>query len=394
LSRLYLNISVNEKIVSIKNRFLRMGGNANLLMFSWYDQIIWKLEGGENGMNRFLQLTGVNIPIIQAGMAGGITTPELVAAVANEGALGTIGAGYMNPESLRTTIQQIKQQTKEPFAVNVFATNLKAFSDDVSGMQAELNKFREELGITSGMDYVQTMDYLLENMEVILEEKVPIVSTAFGLLSKDHILKLKANQVILIGMATNVEEAKQLEAAGYDMIVAQGYEAGGHRGTFHMEKYPNGCDIGLVSLLASIIEAVEVPVIATGGIYSKEQIEGLLAMGAAAVQLGTRFLVAKEAGTADSYKDALIKANDEDTVITKYFSGRPARGIVNTFIKELEQKQVPAMPFPIQNELTKDIRKVAQQQANPQYQSLWAGQRVGSITREETVSEIIQSLSK
>lgn len=371
-----------------------MGENANLLKFSWYDQIIWEKEGGENRMNRFLQLTSVNLPIIQAGMAGGITTPELVAAVANEGALGTIGAGYMTPESLRTTIRQVKQRTKKPFAVNVFATNLQAFSDDVSAMQAELNKFREELGITSGIDHVQTIDYLHENMEVILEEKVPMVSTAFGLLSKEHILKLKANQVILIGMATNVEEAKQLEAAGYDMIVAQGYEAGGHRGTFDINKYPNGCDIGLISLLASVIEAVEAPVIATGGVCSKEQLEGLLAMGAEAVQLGTRFLAAKEAGTADSYKAALIKANDEDTVITKYFSGRPARGIVNTFIKELEQKQVPAMPFPIQNDLTKDIRKVAQQQANPQYQSLWAGQRVGSITREETVSEIIQSLSK
>ncbi|WP_077298193.1 NAD(P)H-dependent flavin oxidoreductase [Virgibacillus pantothenticus] len=345
-------------------------------------------------MNRFLKLTKVKLPIIQAGMAGGITTPELVAAVANQGALGTIGAGYMKPEALQKVVQQVKQLTDQPFAVNLFATNLQASSDDLEPMQSELNTFRERLRIEPGSKQVQVHDYMQENLEVLLTEKVPIISTAFGILANEHIEKLKNNHVILIGMATNVEEAKQLEEAGYDIVVAQGSEAGGHRGTFYIDQYPDGCNIGLVSLLCAITEQVNIPVVATGGIICKEQMEGLLKLGAEAVQIGTRFLVAEEAGTAPSYKEAILNAKAEDTVITTFFSGRPARGIVNTFINELEQKQMTALPFPIQNDCTKDIRKAAKEQGDSAYQSLWAGQGVGQIRTEATVKDIIESFIK
>ncbi|SHH22880.1 NAD(P)H-dependent flavin oxidoreductase [Virgibacillus chiguensis] len=343
-------------------------------------------------MNRFLEKTKVKLPIIQAGMAGGITTPELVATVANEGGLGTIGAGYMTPVALQRAIQQVKQLTKQPFAVNLFATNLQATSNDLEPMQSALDVFRKRLGIESGSSQVQVDDYLEEHMEVLLEEKIPMISTAFGMLSDEQVMKLKTNRVTLLGMATNVKEAKQLEEAGYDIIVAQGSEAGGHRGTFQITDYPEGCNIGLVALLSSIKQHVKLPVVATGGIVSKEQVEGLFKMGAEAVQIGTRFLLAKEAGTAPSYKAALLAASGEDTVITTFFSGRPARGVANTFTRELKKKQMKALPFPIQNACTKDIRKAAKEQNNAAYQSLWAGQGVGQLNQEETVKDILVSL--
>lgn len=344
-------------------------------------------------MKSFFDVTAAEIPIIQAGMAGGITTPELVAAVSCAGALGTIGAGYMSGAKLRNEIQMVKQLTDRPFAVNVFAVSLEAFSADVREMQLHLNKYRRKLRMDPGEETINVHDYLQEKIDVIIEEEVPIVSTAFNVLSSAFIDRLKQLDRKLIGMATNPEEAMMLQEAGYDMIVAQGYEAGGHRGTFDMKKYPNGSDIGLVPLLQAMVEGTRLPVIAAGGIHTKEQVHGLLKMGASGVQLGTAFLLAEEAGTNASYKKALIQAKSTDTVITKAFSGRPARAIYNQFIEEMEKSNLKSAPFPIQNELTKDIRAAGKERSKAGLQSLWAGQGAGAIKKESTAEGIIHSLT-
>lgn len=343
-------------------------------------------------MNHSLWKLDINIPIIQAGMAGGITTPEMVASVANAGALGTIGAGYMNASALKNDIEEVRRLTDKPFAVNLFANNLEAFSDDIQPMQQYLNKYRDELQINRGEGSVKVKDYLQEKVYVILQEKIPIVSTAFGVLPSVLIDKLKNNNVMLVGMATNLDEAQQLEESGYDAVVAQGGEAGGHRGTFDVKKHPNGSDIGLHVLVQELLDNLSVPVVAAGGIHSKNQVEALMAMGVAGVQLGTRFLVAKEAGTNDSYRRALLKAGTNDTRITKVFSGRPARAIENRFITEVEGSGVTILSFPLQNQLTKDIRSAGKDFAVADMQSLWAGQGVGAINNIETVEEIIQAL--
>ncbi|MBP2076311.1 NAD(P)H-dependent flavin oxidoreductase [Oceanobacillus polygoni] len=340
-------------------------------------------------MASVLEKLKITIPIIQAGMAGGITTPELVAAVSNSGALGTVGAGYMNTLVLKEAIQRVKQLTDKPFAVNLFAANLEAFSTDVDEMQALLNKQRDEIGLDQQENLVKVNDYLQEKVYILIKEKVPIVSTAFGVLSSVLIERLKENNTILIGMATNIDEAKLLEDMGYDIVVAQGVEAGGHRGTFDIEKYPNGSDMGLIALVQSILENTSLPVVAAGGIYTKKQLDALLIMGASGVQLGTRFLLAKEAGTNKTYRRALMKANYEDTVITKVFSGRPARAIKNGFIDEVESSGLDILPFPIQNELTKDLRSAGAEFAIADLQSLWAGQGVGALHKEESVEDII-----
>lgn len=341
---------------------------------------------------KLLENIDLHIPIIQAGMAGGITTPELVAKVANAGALGTIGAGYMSALSLEDEIGKVKQLTKKAFAVNLFATNLEAFSSDIAPVQKVLNKYREELEIEPGKQSVKIHDYLQEKIYVIIAENIPIVSTAFGVLSSVLIERLKKNDVTLIGMATNLDEAQQLVEAGYDIIVAQGYEAGGHRGTFDVVSYPDGCDIALFPLVQDFLDKLDVPIVAAGGITSKEQIDALLAMGVAGVQLGTKFLVAKEAGTNSAYRRALMKASTVDTVVTKAFSGRPARAINNRFIKEVEQSDCGLLPFPIQNEITKDVRAAGKEFAVADFQSLWAGQGVGAVVNEQPVDDILASL--
>lgn len=343
-------------------------------------------------MNQLLEKLQIDNPVIQAGMAGGITTPEMVAAVAESGALGTIGAGYMNAPALKNDILKVKQLTTKPFAVNLFAVNLEAFSTDVQSMQQFLNKFRNELELDPGDDSVGVHDHLQEKIYVILEENIPVVSTAFGVLPSVLIERLTENNVTLIGMATNLDEAKQLEEAGYDIVVAQGNEAGGHRGTFNVVKYQNGCNIGLHVLVQELLDNISVPIVAAGGVHSKNQVDALLAQGASAVQLGTRFLVANEAGTNAAYRRELIKAETGDTVITKVFSGRPARAIYNRFIKEAESSSVALLPFPIQNQLTKAIRSAGKEYAIADMQSLWAGQGVGAIEKEESATEIVRSL--
>ncbi|WP_404456146.1 nitronate monooxygenase [Virgibacillus necropolis] len=343
-------------------------------------------------MGKLLETINLHIPIIQAGMAGGITTPKLVAEVANAGALGTIGAGYMSASSLRNEIQAVKQLTDKPFAVNLFAANLESFSSDVAPMQHFLEKYRNELEIDPGKQSVKVYDYLQEKVYVVIEQDIPVVSTAFGVLSSVLIERLKKNDVKLIGMATNLDEANELVEAGYDIIVAQGFEAGGHRGTFDVNKYPNGCNVGLLSLVQEFLYNLDVPVVAAGGISNNGQIDALLRMGAAGVQLGTKFLVAKEAGTNSAYRRALMKASSVDTVITSAFSGRPARAVFNRFIQEVETSDCEILPFPIQNELTKDIRGAAKEFAVSEFQSLWAGQGVGSIVNEDPVVDILASL--
>lgn len=343
-------------------------------------------------MQTFVEVTEAEIPIIQAGMAGGITTPELVAAVSNIGALGTIGAGYMSDVNLRKEIHKVKQLTKKPFAVNLFAVNLKSYASDVENMQQYLDKYRQGLNMDAGRETIKIQDFLQEKIQVIIEEKVPIISTAFHVLPSSLIECLKQQERKLIGMATTLEEAKMLEAAGYDMIVAQGYEAGGHRGTFDIDKHPNGADIGIIPLLQSLVKHVRLPVIAAGGITAKEQVSGLMEMGASGVQLGTIFLLAYEAGTNKSYRQALLQAGITDTVITKAFSGRPGRAIRNQFIEQMEKTDIQTEPFPVQNELTKDIRAAGNNLDKAELQSLWAGQGVGEIQKETTVGEIIYSL--
>ena len=324
-------------------------------------------------------------------MAGGPATAELAAAVSKAGALGTLGAAYLEPDALRKAIAEVKAVTQKPFAVNIFVSKNK---DDFAGLvevQRALAPFRKELGIGEP-DLSSSADWSRQQFEICLELKVPAISTAFGLLEDEQMKAAKSAGVKIIAMATTVEEAKLAERSGVDAVVAQGSEAGGHRGTFSLKSHPDGAQIGTLSLVPQIVDAVTIPVIAAGGIADGRGLAAALALGAEAVQIGTRFLLAEEAGTHPAYQQKIVESTEDQTTITKSFSGRPARAIRNRFIEDFENTGTKPLPFPSHNTVTRDIRTAAAKQDNSEFMSLWAGQSLRLVDRKIPAARIVREI--
>lgn len=320
-------------------------------------------------------------PIFQAPMAG-ITTPTFVAASARAGIVGAIGAGYLNGEETRTFIREVKKLTDCPFMVNLFIPEEIDMNKEVAEQAAfALEPIRQSLGLRKE-EYQYSTPTFSEQVEVVIEEDVKICSFTFGLPSKEIIDRLKKANVFLIGTATTKKEALLADSAGMDAVVVQGSEAGGHRGSFDGKLTL----IPLEDLLREVIKVVQIPVIAAGGIANKALATEAFARGAAAVQIGTALLAAKESGAHPAYKREVLNAKKGSTVITNVFSGKMARGLHNEFIEQM--KDAVIAPYPLQNDLTKAIRKEAANQGNPVYMSLWAGENV-HLSVNGSVQEII-----
>ena len=338
------------------------------------------------------ELLGIDYPIIQAGMAGGATTVELVAAVSEAGGLGSLGAAYMAPDDLRKAIEEIRQRTSKNFAVNIFASKETDDFSRLDEVQNPLNRFRAELQIENGGSQYESPDWSEAQFDICIELDVPIISTAFGCLSPRQMAAAEQKGIKVIAMVTTVEEALQAERSGAAAIVAQGSEAGGHRSTFSLDKHPAGALVGTMSLVPQVVDAVKIPVIAAGGITDGRGLLASIILGAQAVQIGTRFLTSAESGAHPVYKRAIFNSTEESTVVTKSFSGRPARGIKNRFIEEFEASGVAPLPFPSQNTATKDIRAAAAKNSKPEFMSLWAGQSTRALTEEQGAAEIVRSI--
>lgn len=344
--------------------------------------------------NSFTQTLNIEYPIIQAGMAGGTTTPELVAAVSNAGGMGMLGAGYMTPEAIKNSVRKIRNLTDKPFGVNLFIpnSNVVVDSEAVFQMKEHLKKmgpFDEETIKVHPEN--KSSEQFKKQLEVTLEEKVPIFSFTFGILGGKETEQLQQQGTFIMGTATTVEEAIQLEKNHVDAIVAQGFEAGGHRGTF-LGSYEHSL-IGTMALVPQVVDNVRIPVIASGGIMDGRGIVASLALGASAVQMGTAFLVSQESGAHPKYKQAVLQSRDTDTVMTKMFSGKPARGIRNTFIESMWGYEGDIPAYPLQNALTRPMRNWAKQEGNSEYMSLWAGQ-ASSLSVETTAFDIVLQLVK
>ncbi|WP_394140931.1 NAD(P)H-dependent flavin oxidoreductase [Cytobacillus oceanisediminis] len=340
--------------------------------------------------NRLTEKLGIQYPVFQAPMAGGMTTPRLISEVSNSGGLGNMGAGYMNSDEIREDIRKIRSLTDKPFGINLFVPNLEvsAQKEEISRMGEVLTKYSSELGIKV-KPLLPKKDYgtLYEKqLEVVMEERVHVCSFTFGIPDSNVIRELKKQGTVIIGTATNVNEAVEWEEAGVDLIVAQGSEAGGHRGTFHKEE--SGL-VGSMALIPQVADAVSKPVVAAGGMMDARGIAAAMMLGAAGVQLGTVFLPCRESGANPLYKDALLNATEEQTVLTKAFSGKMARGISNRFTEEMEEQ--PVLPYPLQNDLTASLRKQAAKLVRPEFMSLWAGQGV-RMAEDITVKELMQKL--
>lgn len=322
---------------------------------------------------RATETLGIEHPVIQAPMAGGVTTPELVAAVSGAGGLGSIGAAFLSARALREVVRKTRELTDRPFAVNLFVPRpFGEAPERVERANELMEPYRDELGIErpERMDgYAPPFE---EQFEVVLEEEVPVFSFTFGALGPGLVGRLKENGTTVAGTATTVEEARRLEADGADLVVAQGAEAGGHRGTF-LSGFEEAM-VGTMALVPLVADAVTVPVVAAGGIMDGRGLAAALALGAGAVQMGTAFLVCEESGAHPSYKEAVLGAAEDRTVVTRAFSGRPARGIENRFLREMRGHEEELPPYPVHNAWTKDIRDAALEQDRPEFMSLWAGQ--------------------
>lgn len=342
--------------------------------------------------NSLTVMLGIQYPIFQAPMAGGLTTPQLISGVSNCGGLGNMGAGYMMPDDIREDIKQVRELTDRPFGINLFVPDhdVSAKAEDISAMGTVLERYSSELGMAE-KPALPEKDYAAlykKQLAVLIEERVPVCSFTFGIPDTADISELKKQGTIIIGTATNVNEAVEWEEAGADVIVVQGIEAGGHRGTFHREE---SGQIGSMALIPQAADAVSCPVAAAGGIMDARGIAAAIILGAEGVQLGTAFLTCRESGTHPLYKQALLNAREDRTAVTKAFSGKSARGIRNRFMEEMQE--VPLLPYPLQNDMTAPIRKQAAKLKRPDFMSLWAGQGVG-LSEEVTVKALMSKLVK
>jgi nitronate monooxygenase len=343
--------------------------------------------------NRLRGLLGVDLPLIGAPMAGGTSTPALAAAVSNAGGVGSLGCGYLTPEAIAAEVAATRALTEWPFAVNLFVLNgdPPTADPDAASLEAAVRAmapFHEELGIEASSDVAVQPPSFSAQLDALLEVKPAAFSFTFGILAAADLARLREAEILTFGTATSVAEALALEAAGVDVIVAQGSEAGGHRGTF-LGSFEEAM-IGTLALVPQVVDAVRLPVIAAGGIMDGRGVAAALGLGAAGAQLGTALIPCPESGAPEAYKRAVLAAGNTATAVTSVFSGRPARGLINRFMRQYEA--VP-LPYPIQNALTGPMRRAAASQGKADFLSLWAGQGVG-LSRALPAGELVKTLAR
>ncbi|MFI8945339.1 nitronate monooxygenase [Streptomyces sp. NPDC053750] len=313
-------------------------------------------------------------PIVQAPMAGGVSVPALAAAVCEAGGLGFLAAGYKTADGMYQEIKQLRGLTSRPFGVNLFMPQPETADPAAVGVYAhqlagEAAWYETELGDPDcGRD-----DGYEAKLAVLLDDPVPVVSFHFGVPSREVVDSLHRVGTFALVAATTAEEARAVERSGADAVIAQGAEAGGHQGTHRDHPETGGVvGTGLLSLVAQVREAVSLPIVAAGGIMRGGQIAAVLAAGASAAQLGTAFLATPESGAHALHKDALTNPLFVRTELTRAFSGRPARGLVNRFLRE-HGPYAPAA-YPEVHHLTAPLRKAAAKAGDAQGMALWAGQ--------------------
>lgn len=337
------------------------------------------------------QLLNIDHPLIQAPMAGGATTADLVAAASEAGALGSLGAAYLTPAQITQAAAEVRARTGRPFAINLFAAVPATLSGGDTARMVELVAHHcEALGIEPPAVPTAPADTLPGQIDAVLRARPAVFSFTFGLMPDEVLARCRAAGILTVGTATTVREARTLAQAGVDAVVAQGAEAGGHRGSF-LDDFEASL-IGTMALVPQIVDAIDVPVIASGGIMDGRGVAAALALGAQAAQLGTAFLATDEAGIPDIYKDALSDTPGERTRVTRAFSGRPARGITNRFMDEADALAEDILPYPLQNALTRPMRTAAARQADISRLSLWAGQ-AAALARRDATRALVQRLA-
>lgn len=338
---------------------------------------------------RLLERLDIAHPIFLAPMAGA-STPELVAAVSNAGGLGSLGAAMMQPEAIRAAIREIRRQTQRPFAINLFAYDVPVpDAATVARMKERVAGYVKALGRDpAALPAMPPLPDMAKQMQVVLEEAPPVFSFTFGMPPRDYVAALRAKGCVVIGTATTVAEAKALAALGADAVTAQGSEAGGHRGTFAAPVEDSL--IGTMALVPMIADAVDLPVIAAGGIMDGRGIAAAFMLGAAGAALGTAFLACPENTVVSAiYRETLVGGAGAPTWVTRAYTGRHARFIKNRFVADMAGADIPAYPHQIP--LTAPLRAIGGETKNAEIMPMLAGQAYPMI-RAMPAGELLQTL--
>lgn len=342
---------------------------------------------------RLTRLLGIEHPIIQAPMVG-VSTPALAAAVSNAGALGSIGIGASTPEQARAMIAATRALTGKPFNVNLFC-HRPAQADPAreAAWLAHLRPVFAEFGAEPPAGLTEIYKSFVEDeamLEMLLAERPAVVSFHFGLPRQEWIDALRAAGVRLLASATTLAEAEQVEAAGVDAVVAQGYEAGGHRGVFEPER--GDARIGTFALVRLLSSHCRLPVIAAGGLMDGAGLAAVFALGAEAGQLGTAFIGCPESAANAAFRAALKGERGQRTQVTAGISGRAARGLPNRLFEAVDDPNAPPLPdYPIAYDAAKALVAAATAQGNGDFAVQWAGQGA-PLARELPAAELVQTL--
>jgi nitronate monooxygenase len=342
---------------------------------------------------RVASCLGIEYPIIQ-GPLGGLSTQRLTATVSNFGGLGSFGAHGLSPSAIRDVIAEIRELTTKPFAMNLWVS-MEDEGARTSGKKeferslAHVAKHIDALGATLP-EYKPYVPVRFEGQaRVLLDAKVPVFSFIVGIPPKEILDECRTQGIVTIGTATTPSEAIALEEAGVNLIVASGFEAGGHRGSFLLSAEESLT--GTFSLTPQVVDAVSVPVVAAGGIADARGILAAFALGAEGVQIGTAFLTSEDSGASPHHRNALLSGKAQSTALTKGFTGRLARGIRNQLLDELNGPGVEILPYPLQRFLVRNLSIPAEKAARPELLPLWAGQSA-RLSREPDAKVLLQTL--
>lgn len=336
-------------------------------------------------------LLGIRYPIVLAGMAGGPTTPELVAAVSEAGGLGTFGIHGMSVQAVRDAVRRARELTDAPIGANVLLAPPTPAKADPTDLDRALAPLRTELGLPQQHEVAPPPPSALELLTAALEEGVSVVSTGLG--DPWPVVELaSAAKAPVIAMVANVADAVAAASSGADVIVAQGGEAGGHRSNFEVPQDGRVPLVGTMALVPQVVAAVDVPVIAAGGIMNGAGLVAALALGAHGAQFGSRFLLALESGVNNAYRERLHTAHDTDSEIITSLSGRPARGLRNRLLDTLEAAGGPSLGYPRQASAWADIRAENARRGGSEHSTLWAGQAAGLGSTNLGASDIVAQI--
>jgi NAD(P)H-dependent flavin oxidoreductase YrpB (nitropropane dioxygenase family) len=331
---------------------------------------------------------GVSLPVLAAPMAGGPTTPDLVVAAARVGSLGFLAAGYRTADALAQQVRTVRAET-DAFGVNLFAPNpVPVDRAAYDRYRQRLRPLAERFGVDLHVDPVEDDDHWQDKVDVLVTEPVPIVSFTFGIPPRGALDALRAAGSSLLQTVTNADEAAQAAETGIDVLVLQGRDAGGHSGTFTPSVLP--AERPLTELVAAVRERVDLPIIAAGGLDTAERVEEVLRAGAGAVAVGTALLLTPEAGTSAPHREAIAGPDRGATLLTRAFSGRPARACRNEFV-DVYDEGAPS-GYPAVHHLTSPIRRAAAAAGDPEHINLWAGSN-HRTTRARPAGEILVDLS-